>query len=44
MEILVVTIFVNPLQFSPDGKDLQEYPRTLDNDLTLLKGGIYLAI
>ncbi|MFN0103672.1 MAG: pantoate--beta-alanine ligase [Bryobacteraceae bacterium] len=35
-EIVVVTIFVNPLQFN-DPADLKRYPRTLDSDLALLK-------
>jgi pantoate--beta-alanine ligase len=34
-EIVVVSIFVNPSQFN-DPKDLERYPRTLDNDLALL--------
>ncbi|MFN0164786.1 MAG: pantoate--beta-alanine ligase [Bryobacteraceae bacterium] len=34
-EIVVVSIFVNPSQFN-DPKDLQRYPRTLDDDLALL--------
>jgi pantoate--beta-alanine ligase len=35
--ITVVSIFVNPSQFN-DPKDLERYPRTLDQDLAMLEG------
>ena len=35
-DLVVVTIFVNPTQFN-DPSDLEHYPRTLDQDLELLR-------
>lgn len=35
-DVVVVSIFVNPSQFN-DPKDLERYPRTLENDLRLLE-------
>lgn len=41
--VVVVSIFVNPLQFGA-GEDLGAYPRTLDDDLELLSGeGVEVA-
>ncbi|AEE44711.1 pantoate--beta-alanine ligase [Cellulomonas fimi] len=36
-DVVVVTVFVNPLQFGP-AEDLSRYPRDLDGDLALLSG------
>ncbi len=33
-DVVIVTIFLNPLQFAP-GEDLAKYPRTFDSDLRL---------
>jgi pantoate--beta-alanine ligase len=42
-DVVVATIFVNPLQFG-DATDLDRYPRTLDADLALLEAqGVDLA-
>jgi pantoate--beta-alanine ligase len=35
-DVVVVSIFVNPAQFN-DPNDLEQYPRSLDNDLELLR-------
>jgi pantoate--beta-alanine ligase len=41
--VVVVSIFVNPLQFGAD-EDLAAYPRILDEDLALLRGeGVEIA-
>jgi len=36
-DVCIVTIFVNPMQFSPN-EDFREYPRELTRDLSLLTG------
>jgi pantoate--beta-alanine ligase len=35
-DLTIVTIFVNPTQFN-NPKDLEKYPRTLDNDLDIIR-------
>ncbi|MCF7908695.1 MAG: pantoate--beta-alanine ligase [Candidatus Omnitrophica bacterium] len=36
-EFLVVSLFVNPIQFSPSGDDFREYPRNFRGDKKLLQ-------
>ncbi|QDZ15130.1 pantoate--beta-alanine ligase [Humibacter ginsenosidimutans] len=36
-EVVVVSVFVNPLQFGP-AEDFDRYPRTLDDDVVALRG------
>jgi pantoate--beta-alanine ligase len=42
-DTVLLTIFVNPLQFAP-GEDFDRYPRTMQNDLAMARGaGVDLA-
>lgn len=43
-DVVAVSVFVNPTQFGPN-EDYSKYPRTLENDLKLLKQeGVQLVL